>query len=150
LATRVYNIFRSLLTSTRSEEELSEKTLSVEKLLIFVAFLKGFGKKKKYISMSGLKIFLKQVSKHVPFRVVAAEARFTTNGENVARNSKSTLESTTFLEVSLTSTRAAHESEVVKLSDLVLHDGGAVPQLGAVVLVVAGPEGDQGPILDVT
>jgi hypothetical protein len=68
----------------------------------------------------------------------------------VARNSKSTLESTTFLEVSLTSTRAAHESEVVKLGDLVLHDGGAVPQLGAVVLVVAGPEGDQGPILDVT
>ena len=49
----------------------------------------------------------------------------------------------------LTSSGSADESEVVELGHLVLHDGRAVPQLGAVVLVVAGAERDDGAVVDV-
>lgn len=42
----------------------------------------------------------------------------------------------------LTSAAAAHESQIVELGHLVLHEGGAVPQLGAIVLVVSGAYGD--------
>jgi hypothetical protein len=75
--------------------ELSEKTLSVEKLLIFFAFYKEIWKKQKYISMNGLKIFFKtgvkacSISSSGCCCANTIEARFTTNGENAARNSKS-------------------------------------------------------------
>ena len=49
----------------------------------------------------------------------------------------------------LTSARSADESEVVEFGDLILHLRRAVPQLGAVVLVVAGPQGDVGAVGDV-
>jgi len=49
----------------------------------------------------------------------------------------------------LTSSAASDEAEVVEFGHLVLHDGRAVPQLGAVVLVVAGADGDQGAVEDV-
>ncbi|GIY04066.1 hypothetical protein CEXT_180181 [Caerostris extrusa] len=46
----------------------------------------------------------------------------------------------------LTSSAASHEPEVVEFCDLVLDDGGGVPHLAAVVLVVAGPHGDRGSV----
>ena len=47
---------------------------------------------------------------------------------------------------SLTSSRPADEPEIVELGHLVLHDGRAVPQLGAVVLVVARSQCDYRPV----
>ena len=49
----------------------------------------------------------------------------------------------------LASSRPADESEIVELCHLVLHDGGAVAKLAAVVLVVAGSQGDEGAVHDV-
>ena len=39
-----------------------------------------------------------------------------------------------------------HESEVRELGELVLHDGGAVPDLAAPVVVIAALDADQGPV----
>jgi hypothetical protein len=50
---------------------------------------------------------------------------------------------------SLTSSAPADEPQIVELGDLVLHDGRRVSQLGAVVLVVAGLDGDDGAVADV-
>lgn len=50
----------------------------------------------------------------------------------------------------LTSAAPSHEAQVVEPGHLVLHHGRGVPQLGRVVLVVAGHHGDQGPVGDVT
>lgn len=49
----------------------------------------------------------------------------------------------------LTSAAPPHEPEVVEFGDLILHDGSAVPQLGAVVLVVAGADSDDRAVDDV-
>ena len=48
--------------------------------------------------------------------------------------------------LSLTSARPPDEPEIVELGHLVLHDGRAVPQLGAVVLIVARSQGHYRPV----
>lgn len=49
----------------------------------------------------------------------------------------------------LTTTASAHEPQIVEFGHLILHDGRAVAQLAAPILVVAGPNGDNGAVADV-
>lgn len=49
-----------------------------------------------------------------------------------------------------TSSAPPNEAQVVEAGHLVLHHGGSVPQLGRVVLVVPGHDGDQSTIRDIT
>jgi hypothetical protein len=85
----------TLCPEQQQQQSCQKKTLSVEKLLIFFAFYKEIWKKQKYISMNGLKIFFKtgvkacSISSSGCCCANTIEARFTTNGENAARNSKS-------------------------------------------------------------
>lgn len=50
--------------------------------------------------------------------------------------------------VKLTPATSAHEAQIVELGNLVLHDGGAVPQFAAKVLVVTGGHGDHRAVAD--
>lgn len=49
----------------------------------------------------------------------------------------------------LTSAAPSDEAQVVEPGHLVLHHGRGVPQLGRVVFVIAGHNGDQSPVGDV-
>lgn len=49
----------------------------------------------------------------------------------------------------LSAPAATDEPQVVKLGDLILHDGGAVAKFCAIILVVSRPQGDHGAVLDV-
>jgi len=51
-------------------------------------------------------------------------------------------------ESQLTSSATTDESKIVEFGDLVLHDGGAIPQLAAAVLVVARSNGNYSTIAD--
>lgn len=51
--------------------------------------------------------------------------------------------------VFFTSSTAPDETEIVELGNLVLHNRGAVSELAAAILVVAGPYRDEGTVADV-
>lgn len=48
----------------------------------------------------------------------------------------------------LTSPTSPDEPQIIKFGNSILHDRGVIPQLRRAVLVVASPDGDQGPVED--